>query len=221
MGLLFNGTTQCLTIASCPVTVTPLTIAVWFNAPVLAAQYYPFTLSSTTASDHSLFGILGQTTSIANEASNSTASTDFGATSATAVSTNNTFHICSVFTSSISRDIYVNGANPSNDVRSSLPTSASLNSTVLCGLRDGGSTVISFFNANMFFPAIWNVALSAADILSLSKGISPRKIQPSHLVRYARLTGHTATTEPDMMNATGWTVVAAPTESANIRAYFP
>lgn len=221
MGLLFNGTTQCLTIASSPVTAAPVTMSCWFNAPVLAAQYYLLTLSSTTASDHSLFGIFGQTTGVFVEVSNSSASTDVSTGSTVPVSTNTTFHICCVNVSPTSHTIYVNGGTPATGVTSSVPNPATLNSTVLAGLHDGSSTVINFFNANMFFPAVWNIDLSAADVLSLSKGISPRKIQPSHLVRYARLTGHAATTEPDMINSVGWTVVAAPTESANVRIYFP
>ena len=61
MGLLLNGTTQCLTISSSPVTAIPISIAFWVNMAALPAQYYLLTISSTTASNHSLFAAVGVT----------------------------------------------------------------------------------------------------------------------------------------------------------------
>jgi hypothetical protein len=218
MGLLLNGTTQALTVASGAVTAAPLTLSCWANAPVLGAQYYIFDISSTI--DDSLFALGGGATNFDNEVETATGSVDTGATSTLTPLVNTLYHICSVFTSITSRTIYINGGNTATDTTSCTPTAGSLNGTVLGALYPGSAVLDHFFNANMYFPAIWNTALTAADVLSLSQGISPRKIQPSHLVRYARLTGHNSP-EPDMINSTGWTVVAAPTQVANIRMYFP
>jgi len=44
-----------------------------------------------------------------------------------------------------------------------------------------------FYNGDIAEPAIWNAALTAAEIASLAKGMTPDKIRPQNLVFYAPL----------------------------------
>lgn len=219
MGLLFNGTTQYIRVSSCPVTVTPLTMSFWVKSPVLTNNTTYINLGSTIASDFSCFQLVFVGSWPQTEVTTSTASVDSLKASTLASVINTVYHVCGVFTSTTSRTIYVNGSNSATDVTSCLPTSSSLNTTSI-GVQMNEGVNTGFVNANIYFAAIWNSALSASDVTSLSLGISPRKIQPSNLVRYSRMTGHNSP-EPDLMNSTGWTVTAAPTESANVRMYFP
>lgn len=218
MGLLFNGTTQYVTVASCPVTVTPLTLACWVNQPVIATNTVFFCMGSSIGGDFSSFQISINSAHVDAETSNASGSTDTIAASTVTNVISTTYHICAVFTSTTGRTIYVNGGNAVTDATSSLPTSGSLNTTVIGGQIQG--TVGNFVNANIYFPSIWNAALTATDITSLSLGISPRKIQPSHLVSYTRLTG-SASPQQDIMRSTGYTLTASPTLVANIRIYSP
>jgi len=67
--------------------------------------------------------------------------------------------------------------------------------------------------------AIWNVALSDAEVASLAKGYSPLFIQPTALVAYWPLIGH-ATTEIDSVGGFGLTVTGA-TKAAHPRIIYP
>lgn len=154
------------------------------------------------------------------EASNTSGSIDIGPNSTITLVAGTIYHVCAVWLSITSITIYVNGGNSANVATSCTPTAGNLNATSIGAILPGSSTPSTFCSANIYFPAIWNAALTLADVTSLAAGISPRKIQPSKLLRYPRLTGHSAT-EPDLRSSTGWTVTAAPTESANVRIYFP
>lgn len=83
-----------------------------------------------------------------------------------------------------------------------------------------GST---FWNANgsVAFPAVWNVALTTAELTMLMTGFAPDRVRPEGLVMYCRMTG-TATTEPDLASITAFTVSATPpTVTTNPFIYSP
>lgn len=221
MGLLFNGTTQYLQITgAAPITAAPLSFSLWINNVAVAAQMYYMCISSTTNSDFSLFAISGNTTTVQIETSDSTSTQDWSSVSTISPATGTLYHFCGVTSGSSSRVFYLNGVASTPGVDPSTPTAGSLNIMGIGCVFNDSSTPSLFVNTNIYFPAMWNVALSAADVKSLSLGISPRKIRPANLVRYARLTGHNSP-EPDMMKSTGWTVVAAPVQATNVRQFFP
>jgi hypothetical protein len=220
MGLLLNGTTQYLTVASVPVTAVPLSMAFWMNGVAVSGQYYYMAISSTTSAQNDLFALTSATNTMSAETSNTAGSTDVVGNSSLTLAASTLYHVCGVWASITSRVCYINGANSGSNATSCAPTAGDFNTCSIGALFEAGAGPLNFTSANIYFPAIWNVALAAGDIASLAAGISPRKIRPANLVRYLRLTGHNSP-EPDLMNGTGWTVTAAPAQSANIRMFFP
>jgi Concanavalin A-like lectin/glucanases superfamily len=60
------------------------------------------------------------------------------------------------------------------------------------------------------FPAIWLSILTQAEIAALAKGISPRKIQPQHLVSFSLLSGNDSdlANNPDMISGVNYNLNA-------------
>lgn len=60
--------------------------------------------------------------------------------------------------------------------------------------------------------ALWNIALSAADIAQLATGVMANTVQAGSLLGYWRIAG-TASPEPDEMGGTALTLVGAPPQA--------
>ena len=89
-------------------------------------------------------------------------------------------------------------------------TSALETYTVSNSLTIGNANAASTANnSNASFAdyALWDVILTADEILAYDKGLDPRMIRPGSLQRYAPLNGRPA--EPDLLCADGWTVTDA------------
>lgn len=103
------------------------------------------------------------------------------ATSSTAISTNTWANIVATFTSATSRSVFLNGGGK-------VTNSSSRNPTIYNSIWLGGYDTIT--NGAIAHAAIWNnLTLSDDDALTLSKGISPKKVRPDKLVFHMRLEG--------------------------------
>jgi hypothetical protein len=94
-------------------------------------------------------------------------------------------HFAGVFASGSSRTPYTNGVSGTANTT----TVASITPTVtnIGAFYAGTSTPIQFFDGRIAEVGIWNAALTAAEIASLAKGMTPDKIRPQSLVFYAPL----------------------------------
>jgi hypothetical protein len=81
-------------------------------------------------------------------------------------------------------DLYVNGTTVGSTTPSGLTTTGII--SAYFGARFS-TTIGAYMPGTIAEAAIWNIALAAADINSLSKGISPLLIHPQNLVMYAPL----------------------------------
>jgi hypothetical protein len=93
-------------------------------------------------------------------------------------------HVCGVFTSSTSRTIYVGGIS-----RATNTTDIGSQNTMdeyLVGARRA-TTIALHYTGRIADAAIWNVALTAAEIASLADGMTCDKVRPQSLVFYAPL----------------------------------
>lgn len=108
------------------------------------------------------------------------------ASSAGSVTTNTWFHGGAVFAGASSRAIYLNGAKDTNSTTTS-NNLAGTDKTNMGALISGNSHL----SGKLAEVAIWNVALTDDEMLSLSYGVSPLRIRPSALVFYAPLWGNT------------------------------
>lgn len=179
MALDFNGSTDALTKASSEITAYPCTIAAWFNSDSVAANQlvagvwsggtnHLFSLSITTASKVRAQARAGGTT--VNADSTGTFSTGTWV-HGVAVQTDSTHHLA-----------YINGSAGSN-----VATSVSPTGMVRTEIGSGSVGANNAFDGRIAEVGIWNVALTAAEIASLSSGFSPLLIRPSALVFYAPL----------------------------------
>lgn len=119
-------------------------------------------------------------------------------------------HGCAVYASATSRSCYLNGANKGTSVVS-VTSTGTLNESRIANLALNltGFTL----NGRIAFPAIWNVALSDAEVAALGQGVSPKLIRPSALKSYLRMSGGNSP-EPDFKGGT-WTLVGAPGVTPN------
>lgn len=182
MAYSFNGTNQYLTTASSPVTAVPLTIACWANLNVVTGSP---TLLSVQGSGWENSFILGlRLTDNSLRFFNSGNSVSTSAFQPTAVVKNSWFHAAGVATSLSSRKVYYNYSNTGTS--STTIQAPTLINKIVIGC-DFEPNATFFSNGSLAEIGIWNAALSAGEIASLSKGITCDKVRPQSLVFYAPL----------------------------------
>lgn len=181
MAHLFNGTNDCLEVGSAPVTAVPLTLSCWFQVAV------------NTPGILMAVGVAGGIDRFQIYTSGSTsitaaASTNVSGTAAQSVLTgspalNTWHHVAGVFTSSTERVVYFNGVAAAVNVDPAVPSG--LNRLNL-GARYNPA-LGAYFTGMIAEAAVYNAALTAAEVLSLSKRYRPDRIRPQNLVYYDRL----------------------------------
>jgi hypothetical protein len=213
MARLFDdASSQSASIASAPVTAVPLTMACWYNVDTFAAEQALMGLYNNGVNDAS-YQLLGLTASsgrvraaTANSAGTANSSTgDLG--------TLNTWdHAAGVWASDAARTAYHNGSSGGLENTSRAPTG--LNSTALGARVD--TTPDRFLSGMLADAAIWNVALTAAEVLMLANGVSPLAVRPGNLVAYWPLWG-VHSTEIDLKGGYPLTLTNGPTKAAHPR----
>jgi len=174
-----SGSSQYLEVASALLTGPPLTFAAWAlpnssnaNAILSIAN------NGSTQNYLAIYCAGGNLTARANDGG--------AATGATKSFSNSVWsHFAGTFASSTSRTAYVNGVAGSAESTSSTP--GSLNRTAIG--RITASTPTLFFDGNIAEAAIWNIALSQADLTALAAAVSPLLVRPDALVAYWPLLG--------------------------------
>jgi len=184
----FNGSSDRATNSGAPATAAPLTLACWFRADTLPGVSCLMSLHGS-GSGHSFSMIVEDTPKKLKARINGGATAL--AVHGTTVTTGQWYHACAVFTTTTSRDIYLDGVSPVNNTTSQTPTS--INTSYL-GTINAGSFP---HDGQLAEVAVWNVALSAAEIASLSKGFSPRLVRRESLKAYWPLIGRVSP-EPDL-----------------------
>lgn len=113
--------------------------------------------------------------------------------------------------SSASREVLVDAVSKATDGTSSSPTGTN---AIYVGVRN--SNGLGFFAGGAIADvAVWNVALTDAEIASLAKGFSPRRIRPQSLVFYAPLLRNLQ----DLRRGLALTAVNSPTVANHPRVY--
>jgi hypothetical protein len=181
MAHLFNGTNDSLEVGSAPVTAVPLTIVAWI---------YPQTDNAGTVLSIGANAATPRFQLYYNNATSQRAAalTDDGTSSSVADSSgiaplNQWSHVAAVFTSATSRVAYFNGVAGAENTVSRVPTGINrLNIGARYNPSLGG-----FFNGALAEVAVYNAALTASEVLSLSKRYRPDRIRPQNLVYLDRL----------------------------------
>ena len=216
MARLFDrASSQYLDNANAPVTAVPLTLVSWFYATGLSDYNRAFILALSDAADAGIDFDMRITRAGAAYLLN--AVVRYGGDS-TSASTNGWtdsvwHHGAAVFSSNTSRIVYLNGVAGTENTDDKTPPGID---TTYIGAHYNYS-VKDFFPGALAETAIYNVALTPAEVASLAKGISPRSVRPESLVFYAPLWRDE---DEDFVGGLSLTAVNTPTVAAHPRVFY-
>ena len=181
----FDGTTQYLESTATPPAVgPPLSVAAWFNPSSTGSIEIIGGVSRATGTTQSLSLGLSPAGLVGAQSQSGGTSRTALSSAAAAVSAWN--HGLAVFSANNSRSVYLNGGSKGTNTQNNSP--AGVNRTNI-GARYLNAAVASFFPGDIAEVAMWNVALTDADALILSKGIPPYLVKGESLVCYWPLLG--------------------------------
>lgn len=188
MAAVFNGSSSYLEEAAAGVTAAQLTLAGWFNFSNITADHCIVSVCDSGSATNYFHVVAAG--SVAGDpiqaAARSNSANGFTATS-TGYSANTWQHAAGVFSSTTGRASYLNAGSSGSNSTSVTP--ANLNRTGI-GVRNGSSRTA--FAAGMIAEvAIWNVALTTAELEALAAGHPPHKVRLAGLVRYWPLVNNT------------------------------
>jgi hypothetical protein len=177
-----TGSAQYLSVPSAVVVSNPVTLACWFNRSTTGAAMGLVAISNNTSTN---FQQLSLSSSATNEI---LAVSNAGAPIVAALpyaATNQWDHGCAVFASDSSRQVFLNATGSTVQTNTVSVTGENVTSI---GSRPAGAGIFGqFFSGLIADVGIWNVALTAAEIASLAKGMACDKVRPQSLVFYAPL----------------------------------
>lgn len=183
-----GSTSNYFTNASTPVTGVPCTIASWFNVANVTTFFNLVALTDAGGNAYATLALAGDVGGDPVQAIQS----DFGevtASTSAGFSASTWQHACGVYSATNSRAAYLNGGSKGTN-SSSPPSSGHAWANTSVGAFKGSSTsVFSPINGSMAETAVWNVALTDDEVLSLARGVSPRLVRPTGLVAYWPLVG--------------------------------
>lgn len=198
-----------LSHAAAVLTAVPFTMACWFKLTTLAPAAQ--TLISIDAGDN-VNRFMMDVTSAGRVRAHVTAANQSNAASSAVSSTadvGNWHHACAVQATATSRDAYLNGGNKGSNTTSRTPIGLD---TTLIGLFSGPGNPVT--DGDIAEAAIWNVALSDAEVALLATGIGPYAVQRANLVAYWPLLGQ-ASPEPDKAGSFSMTLTGTPPQAAH------
>lgn len=103
-------------------------------------------------------------------------------TPAGAISASTWTHLCGVYTSATSRSAYKNGGTKTTTTTS--VTLGNLDRVLTGAMQFQGQSILQPYNGKTAEVAVWDVALSDAEVTILALGVSPRLVRPASLKFY-------------------------------------
>ena len=179
----FNGTNQYLSTASAPVTQVPLTIACWvYKADITQGTNSLVQISDLQPTSNAFYLSHAVATNRIRAGVQASGGALFNAITTTGLQNNTWHHACAVFESATNRTAYVDAGSSGNNTTTLTPTG--VNNVLVAAAWFGSYSYAKGIIAEV---GIWNVALTAAEIASLAKGMTCDKVRPQSLVFYAPL----------------------------------
>jgi len=187
MAYNFNGTNQFLSMATTPVSNTPLTFACWFNTTNTTDAQVLMCVNAASSPNRIVMRAVGdlagdpiRISAVGTTGSGASADTTSGYSSGVWT------HACGVVTSSTSRTAYINGGSSATNT-TNVAVSGIIQASIGVQRYNLFPSGQLFFNGSIAEVGIWNAALTAAEIASLAQGMTCDKIRPQSLVFYAPL----------------------------------
>lgn len=178
MSRQFNGTnSDYLDLSTLAVTTLPFTIAVWYKPGSLGVSARIFNVGTAASTDNDRY--IG-TTIGDNVQAISRTTTNASGTSTTAMANTTDWNLLTaVFTSDSSRAAFLNGAGKNTNATANAPTTPNY---IILAAAPGITNRVPA-NSKLAHAAIWSVALSDAEVLSLVTN-KPSAVQASNLQEY-------------------------------------
>ena len=174
--MAFNFTaasSQYLSTASTPVSGSPMTFSALVNPAMSGGQVVMSVGATAQRNQMQIQGdglLIVAVGSLAN-----------GQTTSQFTTANVWQHVAGVFSSQTSRRTYLNGAAGTENTTNI--GSQNTATDILIGARRN-TAIGNYFQGSIAEVGIWNVALTAAEIASLAKGMTCDKVRPDSLVAY-------------------------------------
>jgi len=182
----FNGTDGRLSIDQVPMTAAPLTVSAWVNADIDTARLVVFYLGDKDLSNELWWLALeGNDTGDPVVWRCRGASSPREAITSTGFSTGTWHHICGIEASATDRRCFIDGGSKGTNTTSDSPTG--VDRTTIG--RNGGTGTKHYFDGRIAHLAIWDVALTDAEVASLAAGVSPLRLRRDNLVCYLPVGG--------------------------------
>lgn len=173
-------------------TAAPLTMACWAKTSVIsggAAQMLMALHQFAAGVNRDGFDMRITSGNAVSAATSDSVNVSQGNSTGT-ISANTWFHAATVFASATSRQAFLNGSGGTVQTTSRVPSGID---RTLIGISSNLGAVGTPFAPGgtgfIVWPAIWNIALSAADIGALAAGADPRLVRPDALVSLWPLVG--------------------------------
>jgi hypothetical protein len=181
MARLFDDASEeYLELDSAPVTAVPLSMACWAWSDDLTVDQYLMALTDKDATNMA-FGLILRAAQAGDPIQASTYASSLSvASSSAAPSASTWFHAAGVWASATSRAAYLNGGNKGTQTTSRVPTGIDRISIA----RTGDLSPGYYVSGMVAEAAIWNVALSDAEVALLAAGVSPLEVARANLVAY-------------------------------------
>jgi hypothetical protein len=168
-----------------PVTAAPLTMACWARIPATGTSRTMMQIGDkdSATTDNKFRLVKNSSDQVAFAAATGSLSTVTNTSATMAV--NEWVHCAGTASATISpKNAFINGVGTTLGATNRVP--AGVDSFVIGASLRSTSTYAEAWSGEIFWPAVWNVELSDAEIELLSSGVSPQIIRPANLVFFAR-----------------------------------
>jgi hypothetical protein len=211
-----EASNEYLSNASSPVSAVPVTLSCWVKAgDIVDTEIFFGVFHSSTANNYLALQVTS-TDSKLWAVSRSDVDGQDNSLSTVAMTQDVWQHCGGVFATTTSRFAYLDGTEATENTNTNNPA---LNRTAIgCNWRSTGPD--TFADADIAECAIWNVALTAAEMEILASGVSPLKVRPASLVYYCPVHGNLSP-EPEYIGGLDMTVNVTPTKSEHPRVVYP
>lgn len=215
----FDGSLDKLSHATALITAAPFTLAGWFNSDSIIANQAIISLGDTGGFAN-YFELLARGVQGGDPVALFAADTASGASTVnttTGFSATTWHHACGVLASSTDRRVFIDGGSKGTSTDDRSPSGLDVTAIGVFSRQ----TDSSFFNGRLAEVAIWNVALSDAEVAILGGSpVSPLLIRPDALIHYWPIIGRDSS-EIDRVGGADMTVTSAPPAFAHPRIFYP
>lgn len=216
MARLFDdASSEYLRVESTPITGTPVTMACWFYSDTITQNQYLLSVGDKDVTSR-FYGIRAgggdagdpvQAIRVAAEGGNTCATT-------TGYSANTWHHACGVYSADDAVAAFLDGGGKNTGGGTFTP--AGWDSVSIATSSD--STPSFFTSGRIAEAALWNVALTDAEVAILAEGYSPLFVRPQNLMAYWPLIRDT---DDDIVGGYSMTPINTPSVAAHAPMLYP